>query len=215
MSDIKCPCCNNKSLPRLKKGITQYFQCVNCKTLFCDALDQDDKVGGQYEQERNEKENNLRIERVKLITKEIPKDLVRVLDFGCGNGLLVNDLMNEGYNCIGFDPYNEKYRKLPEKEAYHIICAVEVFEHLSFPFREIDLIYRSLVDTGCVIIETGFVDICDYENISLEEYFYVAPQDGHSTIFSHHGLDVLMATRGFTPRENFNKHVRLFQKIIP
>lgn len=214
---IQCPVCSNEPNVFFYKGVHLYSQCANCKTVFCEALDQDGLVGGEYEVERNQKENYLRIERVDEVRlkMDIPKEETRILDFGCGHGYLINDLKEAGFKHVdGFDTYNEEFRPLPKKDAYHIINCTECIEHTSAPFREIDVMYRSLVNYGCVIIETGFIDVCERDNIKLEEYFYIAPDAGHSTIFSHHGIDVLMCMKGFIPRQHVNLHVRIYQKVI-
>ena len=62
------------------------------------------------------------------------------------------------------------------------------------------------------MVETSFVDIAAQEGIELEDFFYIEPSVGHSTIFSHHGLDLLMATKGLPPLQHFNRNVRLFYK---
>lgn len=171
-------------------------------------------VGGQFEVERNETQNHLRIHRVNEIVKGIPKEQVRILDWGCGHGYLINDLKKAGYIHVeGYDPYTEEFDILPKPNCYHVVCMVECVEHTSAPFVEIDAIKRCLVSGGIVMIETGFTDVAKEDGIAIENYFYISAVDGHSTIFSHHSLDLLMALRGFIPRLHFDRHVRLFQKL--
>lgn len=210
--EVGCPICNNESGPLIKKGAVQYLQCSNCRTVFSGPVDNDNMVGGEYEFERNTKENHLRVARIGEMLKG-DKESIKILDFGCGNGLLINDILEKGYQCDGYDAYSEKYMRLPPKNTYHLCVMVELIEHTSKPFRELDVVHRSLVDGGLVMIETGFVDVAKEEGIPIEEYFYIAPQSGHSTIFSHHGLDVLMALKGFKPLRHFNRHVRQYQKF--
>lgn len=213
--DRTCPICNNVAQYRLTKGVTQYFQCTNCKTLFCDELDNDNMVGGEHEVGRNELQNHLRVARVGEMLLGYKKEDVSILDFGAGHGFLVKDLKAAGYpNVSGYDAYYEHFSRLPEKNKYHVITMIECIEHLAAPYVEIDVIFRSLVNGGCLMVETSFVDIAWQENIELEDFFYIAPQNGHSTIFSHHGIDVLMLKKGLTPIQHFNRHVRVFQKIV-
>lgn len=208
----KCPICNNNSTQRLTKESVDYFQCHNCKTLFSGALDNDNLIGGTAEFERNTQQNYLRIERVKMLCAGEKVEDMNILDFGCGNGMLIEDLGKEGFNCDGYDAYNSKYSRLPDKNKYHIITAIEVIEHTSEPYVEIDVMYRSLKENGVLMVETSFIDVAAQENIELEDFFYVSPKAGHSTIFSHHGLDLIMALKGFTPLQHFNRHVRVFLK---
>lgn len=208
-----CIVCNNQSPFRLKKNGVDYFQCVSCKTLFSEPIDNSNLVGGGFEEERNINENAGRIER---ILKICGNDLtgINVLDFGCGHGMLVKDLKEAGFNAEGYDAYNPEYNKFPEREKYHICSIVEVIEHLQHPFVELDCIYRSLVNTGIVYLESSFVDVAIQENIPLEEFHYVSPEAGHNTIFSHHSLDLIFALKGFTPHVHLNRHVRVYQKLL-
>lgn len=210
-----CPICNNHAEVAVVKKSVEYFQCSSCKTLFCGELDNDNKVGGGFEYERNTIQNHIRIERIEKINRSlgVPIKELNILDFGCGNFMLGSDLIDAGYNCDGYDLYNEKYQKLPEQNKYHIITAIEVIEHTSAPYVEIDVMYRSLTNYGVVMIETSFVDVAIQDKISFEDYFYIDPEPGHSTIFSHHSLDLIMALKGFVPQEHFDRHVRIYQKI--
>jgi SAM-dependent methyltransferase len=183
----------------LKNG-TEYFQDDN-GIIFCDPLNQDQMVGGGCEQVRNTMQNHLRIDRVHRL-----KDNANVLDFGCGNGMLIKDLKDAGIKCTGYDKFNPKFKKLPKKETFDIVIMVEVIEHLNEPFAELDLIYKSLVKGGVVMIETSFSDW-----LTLEDS-YIEPSVGHSTIFSHRGLTELMASKGFTEGGHFDRNVRIYKK---
>jgi SAM-dependent methyltransferase len=209
----KCVVCNNISYVRLTKGFVDYWQCSSCGTIFSEALDNSNMVGGGNEVPRNVEQNYLRIKRVGDMVMGVDKSEVRILDFGCGNGMLIKDLTEAGYDVDGYDAYNEKYSTLPVKDKYHVVTCIECIEHTSYPFVEIDVIKRSLITGGCVMIETSFTDIATEENIPLEDFFYIDPKVGHSTIFSHHGLDVLMVMKGFMPVQHFNRHVRLYKKV--
>lgn len=209
----KCVICNNESDPRTIRDKIIYHQCRNCKTLFCEPLDNSNMVGGEFEVERNKKQNNLRLERLESMLAGMGKENVYILDFGCGTGYLIRDIKNDGYkNVDGYDAYFEPYSKLPEENKYNAVIAVEVFEHFSAPFTEIDNINKYLIEGGLLMIETSFVDIANEENIDLDDFFYINPKSGHSILYSHYGLDLLMALRGFTPQQHFNRHVRLYKK---
>lgn len=209
-----CVICTNESGLRLTKGTTKYYQCSNCKTIFCNALDNDNKVGGKFEVERNEKENHLRIERVNEVLMGLDKNEVRILDFGSGTGYLIDDLKKAGYpNVDGYDAYNPKFQRLPEKNKYHLVISVETIEHFAYPFLEFDVMNRCLIDNGCVSLETGMLDAAIEDGHDIDTYFYIDPIAGHSTIYSNHGLDLLMSYKGFFPKHHFNKHSRLYQKI--
>lgn len=181
--------------------------------LYCDPIEQEHLVGGGAEIERNTQQNHLRIERINSILKDRKKEDVFILDAGCGHGLLINDLKKDGYlNTHGWDAYNPEYSRLPEKNKYDFIFCVEMLEHTSFSYPEVDVMFRALKNNSWLYIETSFVDVAEQENIDLSEFPYVAPDWGHTSIFSHHSLDVLMVGRGFKIGRHINRHCRLYYK---
>lgn len=208
-----CPICNNAATPRLRKGKVEYCQCGSCGTLFSDPIDQDGLVGGGNEIPRNSLQNHIRIARVDELTQNFKKEDVHILDYGAGHGYLVNDLKTAGYiSTQGFDPYNPEFSKFPERNKYDIVTCIEVIEHTSAPFVELDVMCRSLMRNGIVIFETSFIDVAEEEGIALEDFEYINAEVGHSTIFSHWGLDLLMSIKGFNPIQHWNRHCRAYSK---
>lgn len=211
--DKICPVCNNQAPFRLRKQNTDYHQCTNCKLLFSDVLDNADKIGGDNEESRNKEQNHIRIARIDAMTKGSLKEDIHILDFGAGSGLLVADLRAAGYtNTLPYDAYNPEFSKLPEKNKFHVVTMIEVAEHIPAGFVEFDVIHRSLVPNGVLMVESSFIDVANEEDIPLEEFFYISPAHGHSTIHSHHSLDLLLALKGFVPIQHINRHVRLFRR---
>ncbi|OYY99556.1 MAG: hypothetical protein B7Y37_13780 [Sphingobacteriia bacterium 28-36-52] len=204
---IKCPACNSKSDERLVKKDVKYYQCGYCGTLFSGELPNDNMVGGGFEIERNTQQNEDRLKRfLDLVSRDS-----KFLDYGCGHGMLVDYLKTKKINAFGYDRYNPDYNFIAEHE-FNLVSMVEVIEHLSHPFSELDQINILMKSGGILYIETSFVDVAKEENIPLQDFFYVEPSVGHSTIFSHKGLDILMAKKGFTPLNHINRNVRLYKK---
>lgn len=213
MNDRICTICNNIAPVRLTKGTIEYFQCSSCGTLFSESLNNEGMVGGGNEISRNVEQNHIRIARIDELTRNMKKEDVHILDFGCGSGMLVNDLLKYGYNCDGYDPYNPEFSRFPQKDKYDIVTCVECIEHTSSPYVELDVIHRSLMRNGVIMIETSFIQVAEEEGIALEDFFYIDPSVGHSTIFSHWGLDLLMAKKQFDPIQHWNRHVRGYKKV--
>jgi hypothetical protein len=207
-----CPVCNNEAPLRLSKLKVEYFQCESCQMLFSAPLDQEGLVGGCHEEGRA-LQNDIRLDRIETMTQGMKKEDVQILDFGCGHGLLVDYLKEAGYNVTGYDAYNAEYMRLPEKNKYHLFLMIEVVEHTSSPFVELDVIHRSLVEGGLLYLETGFVDVATEDNIALDDYLYVSPIAGHATIFSHHSLDYLMLLKKFRSKRHFDRNCRLYTKF--
>lgn len=209
MNNKMCPVCNNFAPYLLTKYEVHYNQCSSCKTIFSARLDNSDMVGGGNEEGRNEIYNPVRLERIKKIFGDRK---IKILDFGCGSGMFVDFMGKEGYSIDGYDLYNPKFESLPKNETYDLVNLCEVVEHTNHPFFEIKAIARYLKKGGFLMTETSFVDVMVEDGINPEDWFYLDPRCGHSTIFSHHGLDLLMAYHGIHPQPHIDRNVRIHKK---
>jgi len=214
---MSCPACNNEGVLILDKNGIGYNSCTMCQTVYSGPLDNSGKVGGGFEEERNQNENSIRMERFSdlLYSLNIIKPSAgSILDFGCGHGMLVRYLLESGFDADGYDKFNPDFDSFEPGKKYDIVSMVEVIEHLSHPFEELDTIRELLTKDGVLYIETSFVDVANQEKIPLHEFFYIDPSVGHSTIFSHLGLDILMLRKGFRPLNHINRNARLYQKQL-
>lgn len=196
----------NKAMhsPLTKEKMNLMFNINNVKyykdstgSLFSECLNQENMVGGTGDRTEN---HSTRIEVINRFNKN------KVLDYGCGRGDFVDFLIKNKINAFGYDPYSEKYNNITE-DKYDIITLIEVIEHTCSPFNEIDHIKSLLKMDGIVFIETSF------SNWVSIGHPYLNPNIGHSSIFSHEGLDLLMKNKGFTPMNHINRNIRLFKLI--
>jgi 2-polyprenyl-3-methyl-5-hydroxy-6-metoxy-1,4-benzoquinol methylase len=170
-------------------------------TIFSEhILSQNEMVGGTGEQQRS-LQNIQRISKIKNL-----KNSPTVLDFGCGNGMFVKTMQDESINAFGYDPFNPSFAKMPSIKA-DIVTMIEVIEHTYQPYSEIDLIKDFLKVDGLLFVETSFSDWVDMN------HDYLNPIIGHSTIFSHAGLDLLMKTKNMMPENHINNNIRIFRKV--
>ncbi len=205
---MNCTICNSPSKIIFNKKGYDYYQCSSCQSVFVpDGINQADMVGGEHEVGRNENENATRIERI----KELVGKYGRVLDFGCGHGLLIKDLKDAEMDAEGYDKFNPEFEKMPDGK-FNIVTIIECIEHMFKPFQELDIIYDKLLSNGAIMIESSFTDVAVQESIPLSEFYYLSPQHGHCTIFSHYGLDVLMQRKGFSVGIPVNRNVRIYVK---
>lgn len=211
---MNCPVCNHYNPTTFEKSGVDYHLCQVCDTCYSVSLPNDNMIGGVAESERRN-DNAERVRRFKLYGCE------SLLDFGCGHGWLVEDAAFFGVESYGYDLYNSKFKVLPPKQV-DIVSMVEVIEHMVAPFFELNMVWDCLKPGGHVYIETSFTDIGKeliglFDHLgnhvsSLQDFFYISPQAGHSTIFSHRSLDMLMTAKGFTPKPHINPTVRIYQK---
>ena len=202
MANKKSPITREPGQKHFVKGGVQYYK-DELNNWFCSYIKQDDLVGGEKEPERNANEiNETRLKRVREINgKENPF----VLDYGCGHGLMVRYFQEQQVRSNGFDKFNHKFNRLELGTGYDCVTLIEVIEHLTEPWNEIKQIKECLAPGGKVMIETSFTDWLTPDDE------YVEPSVGHCTIFSHIGLDHLMARFGFQPWQHINRNVRIYE----
>lgn len=186
----------------IRDGIT-YFQHSN-GSLTCLPLDQSGMVGGSGEEVRNQEHNPTRLQRIKEFHPN-PK----VLDFGCGSGLFMDYLQMNGVVAVGYDKYGMARGTNAEfpDDMFDVVTMIEVIEHLSAPYDELEAILACLKPGGILMVETSFTDWMD-----LQTDPYINPAIGHTTIFSWKGLDDLMVEKGFEIGVHINNNVRVFKK---
>jgi len=208
LKKMNCTICDSPSSIIFNKKGYNYYECSHCKSIFVpEGIDQSGKVGGEHEVGRNEKENEIRIQRFKELVGKYGK----ILDFGCGHGMLVRDCLDEGLDAFGYDKFNPEFEKMPDGK-FNLVSLIECVEHLSSPYSELDVVYDKLLPNGVILLETSFTDVAIQENIPMEEFFYINPDAGHSTVFSHYGLDILMKKKKYKVIEAINRNVRLYQR---
>jgi hypothetical protein len=202
MSKTKSPITGKVAKKAFVKGGVQYYT-DDLANIFCKKLDQSNMVGGGNEDTRNTDELNL--VRMYRIQKISGKQQPTILDYGCGSGLMVTFMHDAGIDCDGYDPYNGYYADvLSLKKDYDVIVLTEVIEHLTVPFAELAEIKEFCHPGSKIMIETSFADWL------TEHDAYIEPKVGHCTIFSHAGLDHLMAQFGFIPDNHINRNVRIY-----
>lgn len=203
-----CPCCGSIANKDFHKMGFDYFTCVSCNTTYVPiGISNDNMVGGGMEEERNRQQNDDRLKRVAVLSGING----RKLDFGCGHGMLVEDAKRSGFDYYGYDRFNPEFDRKPEGK-FNFISMVEVIEHLSKPYYELDMINEMMEPGGTLYIETSFVDVAEEDSIDLKDFFYVNPEAGHATIFSHVGLDQLMVKKGFHAGKHINRTSRVYVK---
>lgn len=113
--------------------------------------------------------------RVDFITKVLKDSLspdARILDVGCGNGIISRHLGRAGFNVVGIDVSEKTIEKakaatdlpnvtfmtksaeqlIAEGEQYDAVICSEVLEHLNDPAALLQVLYASLAKNGKLIV---------------------------------------------------------------
>jgi hypothetical protein len=121
---------------------------------------------------------------------------IRILDYGGGNGLLARRLRGAGFTYVkSYDPFTPEYSIRPDSK-FDLITSYETFEHLPDPLSVIDILVSLLTPKG-VVKFTTLVQPAELENEGMA-WWYIAPRNGHVSLFSERSLAVAWQRHGFT-----------------
>lgn len=119
-----------------------------------------------------------------------------VLDYGCGKGVLVQYLREQGYDARGFDRYAEGFSD-PSVLAgtYDCVVAQDVIEHVDSPRALLAELYGMTKPGGIVSIGTPDAAALDLED--PEDYVHALHLPYHRHILSMAALERLGEQAGF------------------
>jgi hypothetical protein len=178
-----------------------YYQCNECRFLFTKAFDKwtlDDFKRYIY----NENYQLFDPEYVEvrphffaqgmhaMLTEH--RGAIHGLDYGGGSGLLASLMRERGYDYSSWDPIDAT-ETVPEGK-FNFISAIEVAEHVPDPHAFFSAIDRFLSHDGVCFFTTLATECAESED--LMRWWYVAPINGHISIYSHESLKHLAAQYG-------------------
>ncbi len=176
---------------RFKDESFDVWRCGSCASIHAsDAVDLDHYYGGYpiFDVDLDWKlnvvyGNLLRRLRGAGVTRE-----QRILDYGCGGGLLVRYLQSQGYTgATGFDPYTEPYSgRAVLEQRYDCIVSQDVIEHVDDP-RAVLKRFADLVEPGGVV-SIGTPDAAALDLRDHERYVHALHQPYHRHILSSGAL---------------------------
>lgn len=130
----------------------------------------------------------------------------RVLDYGCGRGLLLQYLRECGYtNIVGYDRYSDAFqdRAALRPAAYDVIVLQDVIEHVEDPRALLQELHTYLAPGGIVLVGTPRAD-----HIRLKphtrDWLQLHPPY-HLHIYTRAALLQLGAEQGWTAAEFYDR----------
>ena len=132
---------------------------------------------------------------LRRLTRAGVKKTDRILDFGCGNGVFVQFLKEEGYaRVVGYDPYIAEYARLAPDAKFDCVVANDVIEHVPDPRAMISRC-ASLARAGGILY-IGTADAEGVEMGNLEPHVMRLHQPYHRIIVTQEYLQRLGTERG-------------------
>jgi 2-polyprenyl-3-methyl-5-hydroxy-6-metoxy-1,4-benzoquinol methylase len=114
----------------------------------------------------------------------------RVLDYGCGGGVFVQYLIEQGYeHARGYDPYVKTGpSSLPPGKGYDVVLSQDVIEHVDDPRKHLETLMSLCIPGGLLVLGTPNAAVVDLDDPA--EYIHALHQPYHRHILT---LDALVA----------------------
>lgn len=207
----ECKCCLNEavlydlcdfgkagSLNSVCGVAIYYYRCPSCGFIFTtafDSLSDEDMAEFIYNKDYiifdPDYSSKRPLANVQTVTQtlKVPPHL-RILDYGCGGGILVSKLREMGYqNVQGYDPFSEHYRVKPS-DKYELVMSFEVVEHMREIFENQKEIFNFLED-GAVFLFSTLLQPDNIQELKCQ-WWYISPRTGHTSIHSRNSLSNLI-----------------------
>jgi SAM-dependent methyltransferase len=118
--------------------------------------------------------------------------LLSILDYGGGSGLLARLLVKQGFRATTYDPFST-FSARPQG-PFELITCFEVLEHAPFPNHVVADMSGLLAAEGVILFST-LTQPANFAELGLR-WWYVAPRNGHVSIYSRQALAILFEKNG-------------------
>jgi SAM-dependent methyltransferase len=120
---------------------------------------------------------------------------MRVLDYGGGNDVLCSALRGIGFSeAVTYDPMVPEHASRPNGK-FDLVTCFETLEHLPDPLAGIARIAECVAEPGAVFYST-LTQPADFDRHGML-WWYIAPRNGHVSIFTKQALALAWARHGF------------------
>jgi 2-polyprenyl-6-hydroxyphenyl methylase/3-demethylubiquinone-9 3-methyltransferase len=120
---------------------------------------------------------------------------MRVLDFGGGNDVFCSALRASGFSeAVTYDPMVPEHASRPNGK-FDLVTCFETLEHLPDPLTGIARIADCVAEPGAVFYST-LTQPADFDRHGMS-WWYIAPRNGHVSIFTKQALALAWARHGF------------------
>lgn len=120
---------------------------------------------------------------------------VRHLDYGGGAGRLSELLRESGWQSVSVDPFFDAATAFEGAGRFGLITCFEVFEHVPDARQLLARLDALLAPDGLILVSTLLSDGEIAAGRPLE-WWYLAPRNGHISLFSRRSLAVLAVRQG-------------------
>lgn len=123
------------------------------------------------------------------------KSLINHLDYGGGPGTLSKLLVKNGWKSSSCDPFFPTSEQ-SDSGKHDLVTSIEVFEHVPHPRNLVEQLITRLRPDGVLYFSTLLSDSVQLDD-SLLDWWYLAPRNGHVSLFSSNSLRMLFGIYDF------------------
>lgn len=199
-------------------GVPIYYrQCRDCRLIFTEAFDEwnpRDFKANIYNEDYAAVDPDYRDKRPRGCAQTVAALARRLhaqhlFDYGAGAGLMARLLREQGFSCEAWDPFDAAAntprdppragasaagRAHPESGRYDLVSAFEVLEHTPTPEKTVAELLGFASPEGIVVFSTLAVDALPPRSVG---FWYIAPRNGHVTIYTKTALERLFSAFGW------------------
>jgi 2-polyprenyl-3-methyl-5-hydroxy-6-metoxy-1,4-benzoquinol methylase len=180
----RCPICDGTGGKERQVGEHRLLKCSHCRFVYVDATVQEiERVNLQYDEAATHRYHEVQTGVDYLWFDHVSTWLtrgrqgLRVLDIGCGNGVLLRQFQKKGCICFGSDPSpwaracaeRYGYTLLPcieeaqvEPGFFDVITSTSALEHIARPLEHVRRIMELLKPGG-----TAYVTVPNYGSLPI------------------------------------------------
>jgi SAM-dependent methyltransferase len=125
-----------------------------------------------------------------------------VLDFGCGDGRMLDALQDCGWKTFGIDPAvdrpflrHARLQVVPDRPSFDLILANQVLEHVSNPLAVLKEFARAARPAAFLLVSVPRFDTLPVHR----DYKYVINGHAHVTAYTWPCMQTLLARAGWSP----------------
>ncbi|MBD2464421.1 class I SAM-dependent methyltransferase [Oscillatoria sp. FACHB-1407] len=188
-----------------KEEVFQVWRCPDCSTIHCLNVVDLKHYYNDYPFAQAKLSNQL-----KLCYKNLYQQLVKhglsytdsILDYGCGSGLFVKYLRQQGFSkCYGYDPHacQEEFGNsaILRKGPFNYILLQDVIEHVEDPHVLLSELDALLAPGGYILIGTPNAANIDLSQPHISDYYNSVHVPYHLHIYTRQSIEYLARQQGW------------------
>jgi 2-polyprenyl-3-methyl-5-hydroxy-6-metoxy-1,4-benzoquinol methylase len=211
---IRCPFCGKVLRTKL---IADFWFCESCEVATREEDNMPVKIGNIYNESwiKAQEESRYILKRSYYLLAKIKElnGVRRILDIGCGTGILVDLLSRSGYTAVGIDSSPEaiefakrnkhgdyelaSIESFQSQEIYDLIVAAQLIEHLRCPEIFLAKVKDLLKPRGYLLLETPNLNSWNKKSIWRRRIGGMFYGIDHRICYTPKSLTRLLCNNGF------------------